>query len=110
MNRHGHVLFNGVLAGEIRETEEGYEFAYDPRWLQRTDAQPVSLTRPLQGQPFRSPTVIPFFDGLIPEGWLLSITRHTWKLDAGDRMGVLLSVCRDPVGAVSIRSAEKGPE
>lgn len=110
MTRRGHVLFNDVLAGEIRETDEGYEFVYCSAWLQRTDTQPVSLTLPLQEKPFTSRTMIPFFDGLIPEGWLLSIARNTWKLDAGDRMGLLLSVCRDPVGAVSIRPAEEGPE
>lgn len=102
MNRCGKVMVNGIHAGDICETDEGYEFCYDPDWLARPDAQPVSLTLPLREQPYRSRTMIPFFDGLIPEGWLLSIARKTWKLDPRDRMGLLLAVCRDPIGAVSI--------
>jgi serine/threonine-protein kinase HipA len=46
--------------------------------------------------------MIPFFDGLIPEGWLLDITVKNWKLDTRDRMGLLLTACKDCIGAVSI--------
>jgi serine/threonine-protein kinase HipA len=46
--------------------------------------------------------MFPFFDGLIPEGWLLNIAVRTWKLDQRDRMGLLLTVCRDPIGAVRV--------
>jgi serine/threonine-protein kinase HipA len=44
----------------------------------------------------------PFFDGLIPEGWLLEIAEKNWKLDARDRMGILLATCQDCIGAVSV--------
>lgn len=50
--------------------------------------------------------MLPFFDGLIPEGWLLEIAGKNWKLNARDRMGLLLACCRDCIGAVSI---EEGP-
>jgi len=46
--------------------------------------------------------LFPFFDGLIPEGWLLEIAERTWKLDPRDRMGLLLACCRDCIGAVGI--------
>lgn len=106
MSRRGLVYINDDLAGEIRETESGYEFAYNSDWLSRPDASPVSLTLPLQSTPYRSTTMFPFFDGLIPEGWLLSVTSSTWKVDRRDRMGLLLVACRDPIGAVHIRPAE----
>jgi len=35
--------------------------------------------------PFHERTLFPFFDGLIPEGWLLEFAEQTWKLDPGDR-------------------------
>jgi serine/threonine-protein kinase HipA len=50
--------------------------------------------------------MFPFFDGLIPEGWLLVIAQKTWKVDARDRMGLLLTVCRDPIGAVHVEPAD----
>ena len=44
----------------------------------------------------------PFFDGLIPEGWLLDIAQKNWKIDSRDRMALLPACCRDCIGAVSI--------
>ena len=46
--------------------------------------------------------MFPFFDGLIPEGWLLDIAQKNWKLNPRDRMEILLKTCHDCIGAVSI--------
>ena len=62
----------------------------------------MSLTLPIQGKPFESKTLFPFFDGLIPEGWLLDIAEKNWKLNPRDRMGLLLACCKDCIGAVSV--------
>ena len=106
MNRYGYVYWNERFAGSISETDAGYEFRYDPDWINSPSAQPISLTLPLRPDAYFSHTMFPFFDGLIPEGWLLSLTTKTWKIDSRDRMGLLLAVCRDPIGAVSIASPE----
>lgn len=102
MNRAGVVLYQNVRAGRIFEDEDGYHFAYEEAYLARPDAVPVSLTLPLQTKEYVSKTMIPFFDGLIPEGWLLEIAEKTWKLDPRDRMGLLLTCCGDCIGAVSV--------
>ncbi|HAH61396.1 MAG TPA: phosphatidylinositol kinase [Treponema sp.] len=102
--RSGTVFFDSVPAGSIRETEQGYEFVYDAEYLSRPDAQPVSLTLPLRAEPYESTVFFPFFDGLIPEGWLLNVAAGTWKLNPNDRMGLLLSVCADSIGAVTVRN------
>jgi serine/threonine-protein kinase HipA len=34
---------------------------------------------------------VPFFDGLIPEGWLLDIAEQYWKVNPPDRMGLLIA-------------------
>ncbi|MCU0469307.1 MAG: HipA N-terminal domain-containing protein, partial [Arcicella sp.] len=39
----------------------------------------------------------------IPEGWLLDIATENWKINARDRMGLLLMVCGDCIGAVSVK-------
>lgn len=100
--RKAKVYMYNVLAGFLTESEEGYSFAYDKTYLTGALARPVSLTLPLQDKPHVSRTMIPFFDGLIPEGWLLEIAEKNWKLNARDRMGLLLACCRDCIGAVSI--------
>ena len=84
-----------------------YFFAYDLNYLAQKDAQAVSLTLALQTEMYCSKTLFAFFDGLIPEGWLLDIAKKNWKINHKDRMGLLLNCCKDCIGAVSIISDEK---
>jgi serine/threonine-protein kinase HipA len=107
-NRTANVLMHGILAGKLVQDDTGYHFIYSPEYLEKKEAEPVSLTLPLQQESFDSLTMIPFFDGLIPEGWLLDIAVKNWKLDVRDRMGLLLVCCKDTIGAVSIEP-EKVP-
>ncbi len=90
------------MAGILIEDEEGYHFQYGQAYLTDKDPEPISLTFPLQEEAFHSQVMFPFFDGLIPEGWLLEIAEKNWKLDTRDRMGLLLKTCFDCIGAVSI--------
>ena len=105
MNKTGKVYYQDKLAGLISETDEGYEFAYDPQYLAGQSPRPVSLTLPLTSEVYKSKVLFPFFDGLIPEGWLLDITIDHWKLKPNDRFQLLLTVCTDAIGAVSIVAA-----
>jgi len=100
--KRAKVYMYNELAGFLTESEDGYSFKYDANYLNGSHVKPVSLTHPLQDKPFVSKTMFPFFDGLIPEGWLLEIAEKNWKLNARDRMGLLLACCRDCIGAVSI--------
>ncbi len=101
--RTGYVYVRNVFAGQLSETDDGYRFSYDQEYLNSECAHAVSLTLPLRVEPYTSKTLFPFFDGLIPEGWLLHAVSKNWKIDAGDRFGVLLVACKDGIGTVSIR-------
>lgn len=100
--RKAVILMHDRTAGYLTQDEEGYHFQYDPEYLQQPQAEMVSCTLPLQKAPFTSRVLFPFFDGLIPEGWLLDIAERNWKLNPRDRMGLLLACCRDCIGAVSV--------
>jgi serine/threonine-protein kinase HipA len=108
--RRAEVYMQGRLTGTLEERDTGYVFAYSPDYLDRVDSTAVSLSLPLQSEPFEDKRLFPFFDGLIPEGWLLDIAEHTWKLNPRDRMGLLLACCRDCIGAVSIVPMEESHE
>ena len=82
-------------------------FASDTDYLQSENASAVSLTLPLQSEEYTSKTLFSFFDGLIPEGWLLKIVTDNWKIDSHDRFGVLLVACKDGIGNVSIREEKE---
>jgi serine/threonine-protein kinase HipA len=108
--RKANVFMRDRLAGYLSETEDGYRFMYDPDYMQRQDAEPVSLTLPLTNKPYSNKIMFPFFDGLIPEGWLLEVAERNWKLNPRDRMGLLLACCRDCIGAISIIAVENKEE
>lgn len=100
--RQGIVYVADRKAGIISEKENGYVFEYYEDYMQNAGARPVSITMPLRKEPYESKTMFSFFDGLIPEGWLLNIAERNWKVNRRDRMGLLLACCRDCIGNVSV--------
>lgn len=107
MARQAFVYYKESLAGYLAETDEGYTFVYDEAYLKSTSVMPISLTLPLQSKAFESRILFSFFDGLIPEGWLLNVAQNYWKLKGNDRFELLLTLCRDAIGAVSIKPQEE---
>ena len=96
------VEYKGKATGILEETDEGYEFRYDREYLADAAAAPVSLTLPLSEKPYKSPVLFPFFDGLIPEGWLLDVALRNTDISELDRFSLLLLCCKDCIGAVSV--------
>ena len=90
----------------MKETDFGYSFIYDDDYLESENPTAVSLTLPIQAEEYTSKTLFAFFDGLIPEGWLLDIVSRNWKIDRKDRFGLLLVACKDPIGNVQIMGAK----
>ena len=105
--RAGFVYVEDCYAGTLSETEDGYRFAYDADYLSSENPRAVSLTLPLRDEPYDSSTLFSFFDGLIPEGWLLNVVTRNWKLNRKDRFGLLLVACRDTIGNVTIQEVRK---
>ena len=100
--RTADVYVYNNFAGKLSETDEGYSFSYDETYIKASN-HPVALTLPICEEPYKSKTLFSFFDGLIPEGWLLDIVSRNWKIDTKDRFALLLVACKDPIGNVSIR-------
>ena len=105
--RKGYVYIQNRFAGILAETDEGYSFTYDKEYLKKKDALAVSLTLPLQEEAYEASILFPFFDGLIPEGWLLGVVSRNWKINQNDRFGLLLVACKDCIGDVCIRGEAK---
>ncbi len=105
--RKAKVYVRNLFAGVIEETDMGYSFAYDTEYLKSPGALNVSLTTPMREKLYTSKTLFPFFDELIPEGWLLNVVADNWKVDRNDRFGILMVACHDPIGNVSLRSFDE---
>jgi serine/threonine-protein kinase HipA len=101
--RRAVVRLDGQRAGELTEAADGTtRFTYDAAWLARPDARPVSLTLPLSADACVSNGLHPFFENLLPEGWLLQLSTTKLKIPSDDAFGLLLATCADCVGAVEI--------
>lgn len=105
--RTAYVYVRDAFAGILKETDSGYSFCYDDEYLISESPSPVSLTLPVQKEVYTSKTLFSFFDGLIPEGWLLDVVSRNWKIDRKDRFGLLLVACKDPIGNVRIEGVRK---
>ena len=102
--RTAEIYAFGKRAGTLTEGDDGrFVFLYDASYQEDPSAIAVSNTMPLRREAYVAEALFPFFDGLIPEGWLLDIAEKNWKLDSRDRMGLLLACCSSAIGAVSVR-------
>ena len=101
--RTGIIKYNNVLAGILTEEDSGdYVFVYDESYAQKYPDQFITFTMPVTTTAYIDKRLFPFFEGLIPEGWLLDIASKNWKINRNDRMGLLLACCQNCIGAVSV--------
>lgn len=101
--RSATIYYKNDIAGILTETNDGnYVFQYDTFYVKTYPNQFLTFTMPVSAQKYISNRLFPFFEGLIPEGWLLEIASNNWKINRNDRMGLLLACCHNCVGAVSV--------
>lgn len=94
------VFFENNFAGILNESENGqtYQFQYDPEY----NGPPISLTMPVKEPAYLFTEFPPFFDGLLPEGFQLEALLRLKKIDRNDKLGQLLIVGAETVGAVTV--------
>lgn len=69
-----HISF-----GLLIETNDGtYSFEYTEDYIKMYPKQFLTFTMPVINKKYIDRQLFPFFEGLIPEGWLLDIA---WKLE-----------------------------
>ena len=97
------MFYKDHLAGIITETNEGeYVFQYDNQYVKDHRNEFITFTMLVTDKPYVEKRLFPFFEGLIPEGWLLDIASENWKINKNDRMGLLLACCQNCIGVVSV--------
>ena len=101
--RSAEIYYKELLAGKLTETYEGeFVFQYDTLFVMNHPEEFITFTMPVADKPYKEKRLFPFFEGLIPEGWLLEIASKSWKINPNDRMGLLLACCQNCIGAVSV--------
>lgn len=101
--RQADIYYKEHLAGTLTETDDGeYVFKYSKEYTEKHPNEFITFTMPVTDKPYTDKRLFPFFEGLIPEGWLLDIAAKNWKINPNDRMGLLLACCQNCIGAVSV--------
>ena len=100
------IRLDGTRVGTLVERETETVFTYDPAWLSTSGAVPISVTMPLRSEPYVSRGLHPFFENLLPEGWLLELSTHKLKIAKDDEFGLLIATCADCAGAVEVLPGE----
>jgi len=101
--RQAAIYYKDTEAGRLTETDEGlYVFQYLDSYVKAYAGQFITFTMPVTDIPYTDKRLFSFFEGLIPEGWLLDIASKNWKINTNDRMGLLLACCGNCIGAVSV--------
>ena len=98
--RKAQVYVAGEHAAELIEDDDGQ---FQMEYLSSYSGEDISWTLNRDQKSFHAKLLFPFFDGLIPEGWMLNLAVKNWKLDQRDRMGLLLATCQDCIGDTEIR-------
>jgi serine/threonine-protein kinase HipA len=94
------------LAGYLIEWKPAkkYEFQY----IKNYTSEPISLSMPVQNEPYYYEQLPPFFDGLLPEGIMLEGLLKQLKIDRHDYMSQLIAIGNDMVGAVTVKAIRNG--
>ena len=71
--KKAEINVSNQLAGILIEDENGFSFTYTDEYISKGNRRPVSLPLPITPVSYTSSVLFFFFDGLIPEGWLLDI-------------------------------------
>ncbi len=97
--RIAEIYVNQQFAGLLTEVAKNYYiFEYNEAY----QGPPVSLTMPITQKKYEYHQFPPFFDGLLPEGIMLSTLLRQCKLDRDDYLGQLIQVGKDLVGNVEV--------
>jgi serine/threonine-protein kinase HipA len=102
--KRAKVYVDNIIAGELREIERGkkYEFEY----LEDYQGQSVSVKMPITKRLYEYNRFPPFFEGLLPEGFMLEFLLKQSKIDRDDLMSQLIKIGGNTVGNVNVKAFE----
>jgi len=97
------VYFGKVIAGRLwLDRKRRFNFQYDEHWLGRKNLIPLSLSLPLQSEPFTDDLSRPFFSNLLPEAELRRAIARSLGLSEGNDYALLEAIGGECAGAVSL--------
>ena len=106
--RQCEIYLHGIRCGILTEEDNRtFTFTYDKAYLIGDNAEPASLTLPLQIEPHTSPYLFPAFANMLSEGENRQVQSQLLRIDPEDDFGILLATCStDTIGAITVKPIE----
>ena len=82
----GKQIKVGTIEGE---SSNNAQFKYSEEFLLSPGAHPISISLPLQKEPFSPEATRIFFDGLLPEGFMRRAIAGNMHVDEGDYLSMM---------------------
>ena len=95
-----------MTVGYIEEESfDDARFQYDEEYLSRDDSKAISISLPIQKDPFSEDQTRTFFDGLLPEGFMRKTIAGNMHFDERDYLSILYYLGKECLGAIRIGEA-----
>lgn len=102
MTRTLQVALFGERAGDLVQTDAGrLEFRYDAAWINQ-EGNPLSISLPVQAEPFGHRATEPFFGGLLPEEGVRERVARYLGVTARNDFALLEQIGGECAGAVTL--------
>ncbi|WP_026492714.1 HipA domain-containing protein [Butyrivibrio sp. XPD2002] len=100
-----------VKVGEIEgNSSEDASFSYSKEYVARTDSRAISVSLPIQEEPFSPERTKIFFDGLLPEGFMRKSIATNMHFDENDYLSILYNLGKECLGAIRIDESDEEQE
>ncbi|WP_082766914.1 type II toxin-antitoxin system HipA family toxin [Bosea sp. PAMC 26642] len=103
------IFYETLRVAAIAEVDREIALTYDPDWLSRPAAFPISVTMPLRAEPYGARDVVPWLANLLPENHLQQIGQIL-GVAPQDILGILSQIGRDTAGALSFGFQREGKD
>lgn len=100
-----------VKVGEIEgKSSEDACFSYSKEYTAGRIPRAISISLPIQDDPFSAKQTRLFFDGLLPEGFMRKSIAANMHFDENDYLSILAELGKECLGAIRINETEEEPE
>lgn len=92
-----------VIVGYIEgKSSEDARFYYADDYLSLNDPKAISVSLPIQKEPFSAHRTRVFFDGMLPEGFMRKSLANNMHIDEDDYLSILHYLGKECIGAIRI--------
>ena len=97
-----------VKVGDIKgDSSENAQFSYSKEYIARDASRAISISMPIQEEPFSSECTKVFFDGLLPEGFMRKSIATNMHFAENDYLSILYYLGKECLGAIRIDESDE---